>query len=255
MLEQLFIFLQCILPKHTVTRVAGWFAECQTPWLKNYFIRSFIKNHGVDLSEAVRKRPEEYVSFNDFFIRHLDMQLRPIAAGTADIACPIDGNIAELGTIQNDMLLQAKSHYFSLIDLLGDDTTLAQSFNNGEFITLYLAPNNYHRIHMPITGKLVKTIYVPGTLFSVNRITADHIPNLYSRNERLICLFDTAAGPMAVILVGAIIVGNIQTIWQQQPIHAREIHVETFTNGMVIEKGGIRLLQIRVDSDFVIGEK
>jgi phosphatidylserine decarboxylase len=238
MRDQLFIFLQFILPQHFVTRVAGWLAECNVSWLKNLLIRTFTHNHGVDLAEAVRKKPEDYVSFNDFFIRQIDMSRRPIAKGATDIACPVDGVISAVGDINKDSLLQAKSHYYSLLELLGGDATLTQSFYDGKFITLYLAPHNYHRVHMPITGKLIKTIYVPGKLFSVNRITADHIPNLFSRNERLICLFDTEAGPLVIVLVGAIIVGSIQTVWMNQPVRENKPFQETFANGMTIEKGG-----------------
>jgi phosphatidylserine decarboxylase len=237
MREYLFILIQTLLPQHFVTRAFGWLANCRQVYFKNYAIRRFMKKHRVELSEAVQKQPEDYLSFNDFFIRHIDMQLRPIANGINDIACPVDGCIAQLGKINQDKLLQAKKHSFSLPALLGDDRVLAQEFHDGEFITLYLAPHNYHRVHMPITGKLQKTIYVPGKLFSVNKITTDHVQDLYSRNERLICLFDTKAGPLAVILVGAMIVGSMQTVWMQHPIRASEPKIETFDAGMVIEKG------------------
>ena len=144
---------------------------------------------------------------------------------------------AQIGNIQKKQLLQAKNFYFDLGTLLGGDTQLADNFHDGTFATIYLAPHNYHRVHMPLDGKLVKTIYVPGKLFSVNRMTSEIIPNLYSRNERLICVFDTTLGPMTIVLVGAMIVGSIQTVWMKNPIRANRIITETFSDGIQLIKG------------------
>ena len=235
--DQFNMFLQCILPQHFVSRLAGWLADCRLPWLKNKLIKRFIKKYSVDLTSALRKQPEDYVSFNDFFIRQLDSRFRPIANGPQDIVSPIDGIIAQIGRINKALLLQAKAHYFDLTTLLGNEASLAERFYDGEFATLYLAPHNYHRVHMPITGKLVKTIYVPGRLFSVNRMTSELIPNLYSRNERLICLFDTAAGPLAIIMIGAMIVGRMQTVWMAQPIKHQQIKINIDEAPTVLQKG------------------
>lgn len=235
--EQLAVFFQSILPQHAVSRLAGKLADCRTPWLKNKIIHWFIKKYHVDLSSALRKQPDDYQSFNDFFTRQLDMRLRPLAEGVNTITSPVDGTVSQAGKITGEVLLQAKSHYFNLTSLLANDTALLQTFYDGEFATFYLAPHDYHRVHMPLTGKLVKTIYVPGKLFSVNRMTSELVPQLYSRNERLICLFDTNAGQFAVIFVGALIVGSIQTRWMSAPVRQYQIQTTHFENGMEIKKG------------------
>lgn len=231
------IFLQSIIPQHFLSFLAGRLADATCPKLKNFLISQFVKNYSINMSEYLVKNPLEYASFNDFFIRQLDMQFRPIAADEQAIVSPVDGTIAQIGRIKNNLLLQAKEYYFDLENLLGGDKTLADTFHDGKFATLYLAPHNYHRIHMPINGKLSKTIFVPGKLFSVNRMTSELVPNLFSRNERLVCIFDTDVGKMAVILVGALIVGSIQTVWMQQPIKSSTVQVDTFSNGPMLKKG------------------
>lgn len=238
MIKKISVYLQYLAPQHWLTHIAGWLAENRTPWFKNFFIKKFIKKYNVDMSLAKIENPEAFVCFNQFFIREFKPELRPVTAGANEIACPADGTIAQIGRIQKAKMLQAKNFYFTLDALLGGDLQLAETFQNGDFATIYLAPSNYHRVHMPITGKLIKTIFVPGNLFSVNNITAESVPNLYSRNERLICLFETAAGPMAVILVGAMIVGSIQTVWMKEPVREKHIHIETCTaKNYVLAKG------------------
>lgn len=237
MLKKLCVRIQYLLPHHLLAKFMGWLAECRTPWFKNFFIKRFIKRYNVDMTIAMVEDPDAYPTFNQFFIRQLKPQIRPIAAGEKDIACPVDGVIAQLGAVNKNQLLQAKYVYYDLETLLGGDTTLVQSFYDGSFITLYLAPNNYHRVHMPLSGKLQKTVYVPGSLFSVNRMTSDIIPNLYTRNERLISIFDTEAGSMAVILVGAMFVGSIQTVWMNAPVRASQKHTEIYPNHPVLTKG------------------
>jgi phosphatidylserine decarboxylase len=232
-----FIFIQYLLPQHLVSICMGKLADCTHVRFKNWAINYFIHLYDVDLTDAVITKPEDYATFNDFFIRQLKSTARPIAADQNNIACPTDGTIAEIGSIARNQLLQAKNSYFTLESLLGQDSAAAESFMNGQFATLYLAPNNYHRIHMPIDATLLKAISIPGKLFSVNRMTAELIPNLYSRNERLVCLFDTAAGPMAVILVGAMIVGSMQTIWMQEPIRSNRIVTETLATPIRFKKG------------------
>lgn len=237
MLKQLSIHAQYFLPHHLLAKTMGWLSECRTPWFKNFFIQRFIQRYHVDMREALIENPQSYPTFNHFFIRQLKPVLRPIAVAANSIACPVDGMIAQLGHINKNQLLQAKQFYYDLKTLLGDDTQATQLFADGPFITLYLAPNNYHRVHMPLTGKLHKMIYVPGRLFSVNRMTSELIPNLYARNERLISIFETDAGYMAVILIGAMFVGSIQMAWMEKPIRGREIRKEIFPNHPGLSKG------------------
>jgi len=236
MIARIKVFLQCILPQHAITRAMGWLAEVRTPWLKNYFIARFIRKYHVNMSEAAVEDYRSYETFNDFFIRQLKPNLRPIAQEANCIVSPVDGTVAQIGNIAHDQLLQTKGHYFDLASLLTDDH-LAQTFFDGTFATLYLAPFNYHRVHMPIDGKLIQTIYVPGNLFSVNQQTAEYIPQLYSRNERLICIFESAAGRFALIFVGAMIVGSIQTVWMNAPIRSHEILSHTFSTPLDYTKG------------------
>lgn len=237
MKPQLFIFLQKILPQHLLSRLAGKLADTTSPRIKKYLINQFIKKYKIDLSEALIKNADDYISFNDFFTRQLRPELRPITQDKSLIISPVDGVIAEIGNINQYQLLQAKNTYYELATLLGADTNLANHFYDGKYATFYLAPHNYHRVHMPLSGKLIQTIYVPGKLFSVNRITTDLIPNLYGRNERLICIFDTCAGRMAVILVGAMIVGSMKTVWLERPIRSKQIVTEAFEKGIEISKG------------------
>ncbi len=196
-----------------------------------------MKIYPVTLTEAIIEDARAYSTFNDFFTRQLKPELRPIEKNSQIIVSPVDGTVAQIGRIQQNQLIQAKNFYFSLESLLGDDPKLASLFYDGEFATLYLAPHNYHRVHMPLTGSLKKTIYIPGKLFSVNQMTSEIIPHLYSRNERLVTLFETEAGPMAIILVGAMIVGSIKTVWIDQPIRSHRIHTREFTNEVTLEKG------------------
>jgi phosphatidylserine decarboxylase len=210
--DTVFILFQYIAPQKVLSRLAGYIANCKFTPLKNNIISLFIKKYGVDLSEAAESA-SNYENFNLFFTRALKPNARVICEGTDEIACPADGAISEIGIIKDDQLLQAKNHGYSLFDLLGGDASLANSFKDGAFATIYLSPKDYHRVHMPVTGILRKMIFVPGKLFSVNQTTANNVPNLFARNERVICIFDTDYGDMAVILVGAMIVASIETVW------------------------------------------
>ncbi len=211
-MDKIFIFLQYIVPQHLLSRCTGWLANLRHPlWLKNRVIRLFVKQFKVDMSEAAQPDHESYPHFNAFFTRALREGARPISE--ADIVCPADGTVSQLGDICEGRLLQAKNRHYSLEQLLGGDRERAALFHGGRFATIYLSPRDYHRVHMPIAGKLTATCYIPGRLFSVNATTADNVDRLFARNERLVCYFDTAAGPMAVILVGAMIVAGIETVW------------------------------------------
>lgn len=211
-MEKLFIALQHSLPQHWLSRALGRLARARRPaLLRRWVIRRFIAHYGVDLGEAVSPPDGDFDSFNAFFTRALKPGARP--EGEAPVLCPVDGTVSQLGRIDGHRVFQAKGQTFSLSELLGGDVDRGASYENGEFITLYLAPRDYHRVHMPVTGRLTATCYVPGRLFSVNAATARHVPRLFARNERLVCHFETGHGPMAVILVGAMIVAAIETAW------------------------------------------
>jgi phosphatidylserine decarboxylase len=215
--DKLFVTLQYLIPQHGLSRLVGMLARSEVPWIKTTFISLFMKRFGIDLSEAQIEDPDRFETFNAFFTRALKPDARPLeASDAADIACPADGAVSQLGAIRANQVFQAKGHDYSLYDLLGGDSALASEFTNGQFATIYLSPRDYHRVHMPMTGTLRETRYVPGDLFSVNEATANGVPNLFARNERLVCIFDTEHGPAAVILVGAMIVAGIETVFSGQ---------------------------------------
>lgn len=214
--DQIFALAQHLTPQKTLSRLIGRLAECENTWVKDTFIQNFIKKYQVDMNEAIDPNPQSYKNFNAFFTRAIKPELRPIASDEKAIACPADGAISQLGDIEYGTLMQAKGHTYSLTSLLGGDAELSNRFIGGKFATVYLSPKDYHRVHMPIDGKLIKMIHIPGKLFSVNKVTAEQIPNVFARNERTVCIFETAVGPMAVILVGAMIVASIETVWAGQ---------------------------------------
>lgn len=230
-MDTLFIIFQYIIPQHLLSRIAGAIAECEWPWLKNSFIKWFIRRYKVNMQEAVDPEPYNYKNFNAFFTRALKPDARPIAADDNAIACPADGAISQIGDIESGRIFQAKGQHYSLVELLGGDETIAKPFQDGKFATVYLSPKDYHRVHMPLKGKLKSMTYVPGDLFSVNTTTAENVPRLFSRNERAVCIFNSEAGPMAVVLVGAMIVAGIETVWDGQvaPMK-REIRTQNYAN-------------------------
>jgi phosphatidylserine decarboxylase len=211
--NDLFVYSQYLAPQHLISRGAGKIAECEHPRFKNALIDWFIKKYGVNMSEAQRQNPEEFKHFNDFFTRALKPDARSIDTSKDVIISPVDGAISQLGEIRQGQIFQAKGQSFSLVELLGGDTERAQPFMGGNFATIYLSPKDYHRIHMPITGTLKEMVYIPGKLFSVNPVTAENVPRLFARNERVAAIFDTEIGPMAMVLVGAMIVASIETVW------------------------------------------
>ena len=202
---------QYLLPKRLLTELAGKLASLRGGALTQAMIRRFVAHYGVDMSEAADPRLESYATFNDFFTRPLREDARPISS--APFVCPVDAAISQFGPIEHDQIFQAKGHSYSTRALVGGDQALAHRFDHGHFATLYLAPKDYHRIHMPCEGRLTRMIYVPGDLFSVNPVTARHVPSLFARNERVVCVFDTAYGPFVNVLVGATIVGSVATVW------------------------------------------
>ena len=223
LLPPLPITQQYLLPKKLLTVLAGKFASARLGGLTQWTIRRFVAHYRVDMQEALDPRIESYASFNDFFTRPLKPGARPIAA--APFVCPVDAAISQFGPIEHDQLFQAKGHSYSTRALVGGDQALAPKFEHGHFATLYLAPKDYHRIHMPCEGRLKRMIYVPGDLFSVNPLTARHVPSLFARNERVVCEFECAHGPMVLVLVGATIVGSMATVWHGvvNPPRTREV--------------------------------
>ena len=207
------IAFQYALPKHATSKLVGFLARAKLGFVTTALIKTFIKVYKIDMSEAVYSDPKHYKTFNDFFTRALTSELRPIVEAPQALAHPVDGKVSQMGKIVDGALLQAKHHYYSAQELLGGEAFLSDTFNEGDFATIYLAPSDYHRIHMPIAGTLTDMIYVPGEAFSVNPLTAENVPNLFARNERVVCLFETEVGTMALVLVGATIVRSIETVW------------------------------------------
>ena len=223
-MPNLFVILQKLVPQHLLSRVVGRVAESGS--LKKPFIRWFVTRYSVDMSDAQEQDPLAYENFNAFFTRALKAGARPLAEGINDalpVLCPADGAISQLGEITEHGLLQAKGRYYTVADLLASDHDAAD-FDGGSFATVYLSPKDYHRVHMPVAGKLTKMSYVPGDLYSVNQQTAEGVPNLFARIERLVCLFDTELGPMAIVLVGAMIVAGIETVWAGRVCPGRDRH-------------------------------
>jgi len=211
--DTLFVWLQYLLPQHLISRLTHWLTRLRLPWLKNLLIRWFIGHFRVDMAEAREPDYRAYPDFNHFFTRALRPDARPLAADPDAVLSPVDGTVSQAGHIEGEAIFQAKGHRYSLATLLGHSEPWPAAFENGEFTTLYLSPRDYHRIHMPRRGVLREMIHVPGRLFSVNPVTTRRVPGLFARNERVVCLFDTDAGPMALVLVGAINVGSIETVW------------------------------------------
>jgi phosphatidylserine decarboxylase len=211
-MTRLWVWIQYLLPQHGLSRLVLAATRVRTPWFKNWTIRGFLKLYRVAMDEAAEPDPYRYGSFNEFFTRALREGARPIARDERAIVSPADGCISEAGSIDGDRLLQAKGRHYRLAELLAAQPW-ASRFEGGSFATIYLAPFNYHRVHMPLGGELKDTVYVPGRLFSVNTATARHVPQLFARNERILTLFDTAYGQMALVMVGALNVGSMATVW------------------------------------------
>ena len=219
--DQLGTIPQHLIPQHLLSRAIHRLTRLHGGWLGHAGIRAFIRTFDVDMSEAAESDPAAYPTFNAFFTRSLREQARPLCDEAGAVASPVDGAISQLGAIEGNSLFQAKGHSFDLTRLLGGDELVAAPFVDGRFATLYLAPRDYHRIHSPMDATLRRVIYVPGRLFAVKPGTVRTVPGLFARNERVVCLFDTAAGPMALVLVGAIFVGSIETVWQGEITPAR----------------------------------
>ncbi len=211
----MFVFLQRLLPKHLLSRLVGMLAASRIGPIKTIGIRTFCHFYPIDFGEAERQSIDQYHSFNDFFTRSLKPEARPQCGS---LTSPADGTVAALGHISGDTIIQSKNHNYSVNTLLAEVT---DEYAQGSFITVYLAPHNYHRVHMPCDGELKRATYVPGDLFSVNQTTAEELPGLFARNERLVCHFDRASGPMGVVMVGAMLVAGIKPAWSDNPFRPR----------------------------------
>lgn len=211
--ERLRYLLQSLLPQRLSTRLVYRLARVRTPWVRDALIGYFTRRFRVELDEALETNPRAYRDFNAFFTRALQPGARPIAPGDRTVCSPVDGTVSQIGLVEADTLLQAKGRFFSLTALLGGDSEQARPFQGGAFATLYLSPRDYHRIHMPLAGRLQAMIHIPGKLFSVSPSTVRMVPELFARNERVVARFDTPAGPMALVLVGAVNVASIETVW------------------------------------------
>ncbi len=250
-----FVTLQYFLPKGLITWVAGKVGRITFTPIKNNLINKFIQNYGINLHHYNRTTVAEYKSFNDFFTRELKPNARPLTAGENKIVCPVDGQISEIGHIETRHLLQAKSHYYTLDELLVEDEQMYQKYKDGRFATIYLAPHDYHRIHMPFDGTLDKSIYVPGKYFSVNAATADTLPKLYTRNERLIFEFNyehnDKQSSMLMILIGAMVVSGIETVWNG--LHkGRRIRFQGHRNDNITLKKGEEMGRFNVGSTVIL---
>ena len=236
------IIPQYIAPHFLVTRIVFWLAHSRNSLIKNIFISWFKNHYKVDMSLAVNEEPLSFETFNHFFTRTLKPEVRPLCEDSNSIICPVDGAVSQIGNIEGDSIFQAKGHSYSLAQLLAEQGDWCNAFRNGSFTTLYLSPKDYHRIHMPCSGTLKQMTYIPGKLFSVSPLTASMIPGVFARNERVLCFFETELGPMALIMVGAMIVGSMETVWHGcvTPPHGPRIkhwHYTDTQTGKQYDKG------------------
>jgi len=250
--DRLFILAQYLTPQQVLSRLVGLLAEARAPWLKNRLIGWFVRRYQVDMREAQIEDPLAFDNFNAFFTRALKTDARPLDETPGAILCPADGAVSQIGDIGHGRVFQAKGHSFSTHALLGGDSERAAPFLNGRFATIYLSPRDYHRVHMPIEGTLREMIYVPGKLFSVNPLTASAVPDLFARNERVVCIFDTACGKMALVLVGAMIVASMETVWAGQVAPLKR-GVRRFSyDGPIHLQAGTELGRFRLGSTVIL---
>ena len=252
MSDRLAVLPQYLLPKGALTNFAGWVAGAKGGPRTTALIRWFVGRYNVNMDEALDPNIANYKTFNEFFTRALRPDARPLA--DAAFICPVDGRISQFGAIDDDQIFQAKGHRFSTTALVGGDAALAARFQHGSFANLYLSPRDYHRIHMPVDGKLTRMIYVPGELFSVNPTTARGIPGLFARNERVVCVFDTAHGPFVMTLVGATIVGSMATVWHGviNPPRLPKVTEWSYADQNIVLKKGAELGRFLLGSTVVM---
>ena len=254
MLDKLLTLPQYCLPQHLLSRWLGKLTTCQAASVKNTLIKLAIWKYHIDVTEAASADPNSYTHFNDFFTRALKSGVRPLAAQNDAIVSPADGKISQCGDIHKGRIFQAKGHDFSALELLGAQTDWHHHFDHGQFATIYLSPRDYHRVHMPYTGKLIGMTYVPGKLFSVNPRTASTVPSLFARNERVVCLFETDAGPMAVVLVGAFFVASMETVWHGlvAPSHSKKPTHWDYSNANYVYQTGEEIGRFQFGSTVIV---
>ena len=242
------------LPQHAISRLTYRLTRIEAPGFKNRFISWFARTYGVDWSEAEFQRPEDYRHFNAFFTRALREGARPVQGDASTVVSPADGHISQIGDIDHDAVFQAKGRSFSITSLLGGDPARAACFHNGSFVTVYLSPRDYHRLHMPLGGRLLETVYVPGRLYSVAPHTTRTIDGLFARNERLVSIFDTGAGPMAMVLVGAINVAAIETVWAGlvTPPPRKKIEVKDMRSAAIELQRGAEMGRFNMGSTVIL---
>ena len=252
MSDSLAVLPQYLLPKKALTVLAGKIASARGGKWTTGLIEWFVKRYQVNMAEAANPDLSSYATFNEFFTRPLKDGARPLAQ--ADYICPVDGAISQFGRIEKDQIFQAKGHVYTTTALVGGDAALAAQFDEGEFATIYLSPKDYHRIHMPVAGTLTRMIYVPGDLFSVNPTTARGVPGLFARNERVVCVFDTAHGPFVLVLVGATIVGSMATVWHGvvNPPRSGQINEWRYVDGKVDLAQGAEMGRFMLGSTVVM---
>lgn len=252
MSDRFAVLPQYLIPKQALTALAGRIASTRGgPWTTR-LIKWFIQRYGVNMLEAANPDPASYATFNEFFTRALRKGARPLAR--ADLVCPVDGAISQLGPIDGSQIFQAKGHHYSCTALVGGDAALAARFEHGSFATIYLSPKDYHRIHMPCDGRLTRMIYVPGDLFSVNPTTARGVPGLFARNERVVCVFESARGPFVLVLVGATIVGSMATVWHGvvNPPRSRDVREWRYDDQSILLRQGEEMGRFLLGSTVVM---
>jgi phosphatidylserine decarboxylase len=246
--------LQYPLPQHAITQAVHRLARVGNPTVRTWLIHNFIRLFDVDMGEAEQPDYTAFPNFNAFFTRALRAGARPIASGNKDIACPVDGRVSQVGEIEQGHIFQAKGRTFSVVELLADNTTLANIFASGQFATLYLSPRDYHRVHMPLDGSLRHMLHIPGRLFSVNPSATRAVPNLFARNERVAMIFESDAGAMGVVMVGALNVGSIETVWAGEitPPRGKGIRTWKYQGDEVSLKKGIELGRFNMGSTVIL---
>lgn len=252
--EALTTLPQYILPHHFLSSIMSKFTHSEIKGWKNLMIRQIINIYGVNMSEAKEQNIENFASFNHFFTRELKEGARPIVKSSIAVACPADGAVSQAGLIQQGSIFQAKGKSFTAVDLLGGDQERAQPFANGHFTTIYLSPKDYHRMHMPVAGELKEMIHVPGRLFSVNGATTHSVSGLFARNERVVCIFETKYGPMALVLVGAIFVSSIETTWHGvvTPPSIKSVRKWEYKDNEVLIEKGIEMGRFNMGSTIIV---
>jgi len=252
-IERIFAGFQYILPQHMLSRIVYALMRCETVWVKNLLIRQISRMAGINYTEAISPDPADYASFNAWFTRALKPGARTFDPDPKALLCPCDGRISELGQLRENLILQAKGKDYSLEDLLAGDPVCSQ-LQGGHFFTIYLSPRDYHRVHMPLAGRLQRMIHVPGRLFSVSPYTVRQVPRLFARNERVISIFETDAGPLAMVLVGAMLVSSTETVWAGEvtPTNSKSVTVTEYTDNDITLARGAEMGRFNMGSTVIL---